>query len=270
MIGLALILALSRGALGAAGGNAALLWVMTAALVVVAGAGALWLVSGVTGTIEGLVPRASLPLARMPLEVVVPALLAGGFIIFLQLFDNGIAQGVIIAIAALAFAGVYWSQAHAFDTHDPYFGLAQTALNVMSHLCAFLLFSAIYGFKTRALFSASAVAIVTFLLVFELLSRDAAWHRVMSMPVEGRRSTILLLSLVAGLTTSQLTWGLNYWAALTTLVGGAFLLVVFYVVHGLMSNYVDHKLTRETLMEFGVVAAVAVAAVFASAFFIQG
>jgi hypothetical protein len=253
-----------------AGSLAVLPWLMTVALMVVAGAGALWLHAGLPVPEAGAVPRASLPLIRLPIEVVVPSLLAGGFIVFLQLFDNGVAQGVIIGLAAVAFGGVYWAQAHMLDTHDPYFGLAQTLFNVMSHLCAFLLFSTVYGFKTRALLSATTVGVITFLLIYELLSRDAAWHRAMGLPVEGRRSTIVLLSLVAGIVTSQLTWGLNYWAALTTLVGGAFLLVVFYVVHGLMASYVDQKLSRETLLEFGVVAAVAVVAVFASAFVIQG
>jgi MFS family permease len=132
------------------------------------------------------------------------------------------------AIAILSvhgIAGVLWAQMHGRNTSDRYFAVAQSAMNIIAHLTAFLLFSVIYGLKVRALYSATAVAIVTALLLLELMSRDAAWHEVLHLPVEGHRSTIVLLALVGGLIAGELTWGLNYWAALSTLVGGAFLLV---------------------------------------------
>ena len=71
---------------------------------------------------------------------------------------------------------------------------------------------------------------------------------------------------MAALLVGELTWALNYWAALTTLVGGAFLLVTFYVIFGVLSHYVDRSLTRRMMLEFGVVGAVAIIAVFTSAF----
>jgi hypothetical protein len=176
-------------------------------------------------------------------------------------------QAILVGGAGLAFAGVFWAQIRGADTADRYFGLAQSVLNIISHLTAFLLFSAIYGLKVRALISAPAVGIVTALLIYEMLSRDAAWHRAMRLPVEGRRTTLVLLAIAAGVVASEITWGLNYWAALPTLVGGAFLLVVFYVINGLVSHYVDHKLNREVLVEFGVVAAISLLVVVVSAFF---
>lgn len=271
LIGLGLILAVNRGALGnTTGANASLLWTMTLALVVVAGAGSVWLRSGVnipaspgrgdTRFVERLSP---------PLEAIVPALLVAGFTLFIQIFENGMVQTLVVALAAVSFAAVYWAQVHSIDVSDRFFGLSQTLLNVISHLSAFFLFATIYGLKTRSLISATAVAVFTFLLVYELLWRDAAWHRAMKLPVESRRRTILLLALVCGLVLGELTWGLNYWAALTTLVGGAFLLVSFYVVYGLIANYIDHKLNRQTLLEFTVVGLGGVVAVFVSAFLVQ-
>ncbi|MGA7732553.1 MAG: hypothetical protein WCD37_14935 [Chloroflexia bacterium] len=268
VVGLALVLAVSRGAVGTGGADAEpLLWVMTLVLALVASAGALWVAQG------GEAPEDRLTLGRLwilpvPLEVLLPGLLAVGFVLFLRLFESGIAQVVVLALAAASFGAVYWGQAHGSNTKDPYFGLAQTSLNVAAHVGAFLLFTTIYGLKVRSLYSASATGVVAFLLVYELLSRDAAWHKAMSLPVEGRRSTVALLSLVAGLVVGELTWGLNYWAALTTLIGGAFLLVVFYVTHGVLSHYVDHTLDRRLLVEFGVVAGVGIVAVFGSAFLI--
>ena len=176
-------------------------------------------------------------------------------------------QTVIIALAAVSFAAVYWAQLHSLDFSERFFGLAQTVLNIAGHLCAFLLFATIYGLKARSFVSATCVGLVTFLLIFELLSRDAIWHKAMNADADGRRSTILLLSLVCGLLLAELTWGLNYWAALSTLIGGAFLLVAFYVIYGLVSHYVGHTFNRQTILEYGLVGLIGMAAVFASAFF---
>jgi hypothetical protein len=268
VIGLALVLAVSRGVIGAGGTDAELLiLIMCLTLALVASAGGLWVTRGTPDETEHL-ELGKIWILPLPLETLLPGLLAVGFVLFLRLFENGIAQVVVLALAAASFAAVYWGQAHGSHIRDPLFGLAQTALNVTAHVCAFLLFTTIYGLKVRSLYSASATGIVAFLLVFELLARDTAWHKAMRRPVEGRRSTVALLALVAGLVVGELTWGLNYWAALTTLVGGAFLLVVFYVTHGILSHYVDHSLDRRMLVEFGVVAGLGILAVFGSAFVI--
>lgn len=275
LIGLGLILAVSRGALaGATESNAMLLWTMTIALMLVAAAGTLWLRSGAqlaTSSGSTLAAHRTTPKRglSLPLEATVPALLVGGFTLFIQLFDNGILQTLVLALAALSFGAVYWAQVHTIVVGDRFYGISQAVLNIGSHLCAFLLFATVYGLKMRSLISATAVALITFLLVYELLARDTSWHLAMNLPVEGRRQTVLLLSLVCGLVLGELTWGLNYWAALTTLVGGAFLLVVFYVVYGLVSQYVDHKLNRQTLLEFALVGLGGMTAVFVSAFLVQ-
>ncbi len=266
VVGLALVLAVSRGILGSGGTDSQpLLWVMAVALTIVASAGAMWVVQESNASGDRLA-LGRLWLLPLPLETLLPGLLAPAFVLFLLLFESGLAQVAVLAVAAASFAAVYWGQAHGSQIGDHYFGLAQTALNVAAHVSAFLLFSTIYGLKLRSLYSASATGAVAFLLIYELLSRDAAWHKAMNLPVEGGRSTVALLSLVAGLVVGELTWGLNYWAALTTLIGGAFLLVVFYVLYGVLSHYVDHTLSRPMLLEFGVVAGLGMIAIFASAF----
>ena len=266
-VGLGLVLVLERGlADTGTGQNGALILLLALALVFVAAAGARWVGANAAAT-GSQVALARLPLLQIPLDVVVPGLLAGAAVVFLQFFDSGLIQGLVTLLVGAAFAGVFWAQEHSRDTGDAYFALAQTSLNLISHLAGFLLFSVLYGLKIRSLASATAVGIVTALLLFEMLSRDAAWHEAMGLPVEGRRTTLGLLATCGGIVAAELTWGLNYWAALSTLVGGAFLLVVFYVLHGLASNYVDRKLNRQVLLEFGVVGTLGLAAVFASAFF---
>jgi len=266
-VGLGLTLAVSRGVLGSENeGLGILVWLLSLLLTVIAGVGAFWLRSGIPVTGSTTLSQSYLPLVRVPLIVVVPAVLVVGFVIFLRLFESGVLQALVLALAALSFSSVFWAQAHSVNWRDRYFGLAQAVLNLLSHLAAFLFFSVIYGLKVRALYSASAVGIVTCLLMYEMLSRDATWHRAMGLPVEGRRTTLALLSIAAGLVAGEITWGLNYWAALSTLVGGAFLLLVFYVIYGVVSHYVERTVTPSIFVEFGAVAALGVGVILASAF----
>jgi hypothetical protein len=267
-LGLGILAALQRGAVGTPGGAQVDL-ALGAALVLVAAGGSAWLRAGVRAGSKTLLAPDYLPLVRIPVHALLPALLLVGYAIFMQLFSGSWFEVVVIGLAWLSFVAVYWAQAHAADTADRYFGLAQTALNICAHLTGFLLYSTIYGLKVRALFSATAVGIVTALLVYEMLSRDTSWHLALGRRVEGRRSTQVILSVASGLVLGQLTWGLNYWAALTTLVGGACLLVALYATYGIVSAYVDQRLTRSTLVEYGSVGALGLLAVFASAFFGQ-
>ena len=268
LVGLGLTLAVSRGALlGNQEQGTLLVWFMAAILVFMAGAGARWLRRGVSPSPLTAMPDVRLPLLPIPLDVIVPGALAAGFVLFLQFFESGVAQALIVVLGGLAFAALFWAQAHSLDTRDRFFGLAQSMLNLITYLTAFLFFCVVYGLKQRAIISASAVGVVAALLIYELLARDAAWHEAMNLPVEGRRRTLLILALVSGLVLAEVMWGLNYWAALTTLIGGAFLLVVFYVTSGLTLHYVDRSLTRSVVWEFAAVGALGVLAVFASAFF---
>ncbi len=265
-IGLAILAALQRGDLATPGGITQVNWALGAALVVVASGGSIWLRTRRPFPTRTLLEPEYLPLSPVPVHVLLPALLLAGYAIFMQLFTGSWFEVVVIGLAWVSFVGVYWALAHSADTADRYFGLAQTALNVCAHLTAFLLYSTIYGLKVRALYSATAVALVTMLLVYEMLARDASWHRALGRPVEGRRSTQVILSVAAGLVLGQLTWGLNYWAALTTLVGGACLLLALYATYGIVSAYVDQRLNRSTVLEYGGVGALGLLAIFGSAF----
>jgi hypothetical protein len=267
-LGLGILAALQRGDVATEAG-AQVNWALGAALVAVAAGGSVWLRyrSGAKSTTH--IAPDYLPLLRVPVHALLPALLVVGYAIFMRLFSGSWFEVVIIGLAWLSFVAVYWALSHAADTADRYFGLAQTALNICAHLTAFLLYSTIYGLKVRALYSATAVGIVTALLVYEMLRRDASWHLALGRPVEGSRSTQVILSIAAGLVLGQLTWGLNYWAALTTLVGGACLLLALYATYGIVSAHVDQRLNRSTVLEYGAVGTLGLLAVFASAFFGQ-
>jgi hypothetical protein len=271
LVGLGLTLLLtSPSEAGQDSTNAPLFWALTVGLSVVAGTGALWLRRTETARATTETNDVRLGWYVVPVEVVLPSMLVAGFALILQVFEGGIVQALVLSMAAVAFAAVYWAQTHSVDARERYFPLSQIVLNVLSHLAAFLLFSIIYGLKARALFSASAVGLITFLLVVEMLLRDTAWREALHRGTVRTTSSLVLLAAGAGIVVAELTWGLNYWAALTTLVGGAFLLVAFYVATGLISHYIEGTLDRASFVEFGTVAAVAMLVVFGSAFISNG
>ncbi|MDQ3928757.1 MAG: hypothetical protein M3328_06370, partial [Chloroflexota bacterium] len=75
-IGLGMTLAVSRGVLGRdLDQPATLLWVLAFTLVLMAGAGALWLRHSAQTTTSTTLPGSNLPFVPVPLEVIVPATL---------------------------------------------------------------------------------------------------------------------------------------------------------------------------------------------------
>jgi hypothetical protein len=117
------------------------------------------------------------------------------------------------------------------------------------HLTAVILFTLIYDARIRSLLSATAVLIAASLLATRLF-----WMHQIGL---GRA---FKYGGVAGLVLGQMTWGLNYWR-LSGLQGGLFLLLVFYVVVGLVLQYLqgqfdDDRHGRRVLLEYGAVAIV--------------
>jgi len=73
-----------------------------------------------------------------------------------------------------------------------------------------------------------------------------------------------VLSGLVGLTLAEATWALNYWAA-SFLLGGALLLVIFYMAIGLLQNHLEGTLSPRIFWEYGLVGfGLLVAVVFAT------
>src|SRR5215212_6131689 len=154
-VGLGLQVAVGRGlVLGAGIQQTTLSWLMVFAIAAVAATGAIWAGRGPEGAPGVAIPTGRIPLLRIPMDVVVPTLLAAGFALFVQLFESGVLQGAIVVMAGFVFGGVLWAQSQARFAAGARFALAQTALNVIAHLTAFLLFSVVYGLKLRSVISA--------------------------------------------------------------------------------------------------------------------
>ena len=66
-----------------------------------------------------------------------------------------------------------------------------------------------------------------------------------------RKRTALYAALI-GLASGEVTWALNYWVVLA-LVGGAVLLLLFYVLVGVVEGILHGELSRRLLIEYSSV-----------------
>ena len=118
--------------------------------------------------------------------------------------------------------------------------LARGALSVLVYVEALVLFSLFYGTRARSILSATSILLTAAALALELLRTEPQQH--------GRT---WLYALLVGLMISELTWALNYWS-IDARLGGAFLLLVFYTLTGLIRQYIAQQLTRRVIIEYGL------------------
>jgi hypothetical protein len=127
--------------------------------------------------------------------------------------------------------------------------LASMSLSLLTHACAFFLLTMIYSNKWRSMYSATAIALATMLMLLQLTDgEEIAWLRR------------LLYAVIGGLLIGEMTWVLNYWAA-AGWTGGALLLVLFYVIAGLTVHTIRGTLGRRELVEYLLVGVAAFAIV---------
>jgi hypothetical protein len=185
---------------------------------------------------------------------ILPAVLVVGAVLFLQLLSRGatIVLGLTV-FGGLLFAAFWAEHRLRRGLADPRLAdprLATTLLRVVSYVAAFVLYAAIYQSKTRTLFSAPAIVLITLLLAarqFRLAREDDDVAEATPWP-----RTLLYAAAVA-LATGEITWALNYWP-LNGLFGGAFLLSASYFMIGVLSHCLAGRLSRRQVAEYGAVA----------------
>ena len=116
--------------------------------------------------------------------------------------------------------------------------LPKQLLSLLTYLAAFGLFTLVYQIKERSLISATTTAFVAGLLSLVLLrASGAARHRTITF------------ALLIGIGMGEVTWALNYWVV-RELVGGAVLLLIYYVTVGLIEIVLRAELTRRLVAEY--------------------
>jgi hypothetical protein len=174
---------------------------------------------------------------------ILPALIVltvGLGIVAWQPDDVVLASGLPLVGAALAGLAVFAQDRELERTGDEdETGVwTKQLLSLLTYLTAFGAFTVIYQTKERSLVTATAVALVAGLLSLVLLRSTDALRR--------RSGLYALLTAVAA---GEVTWALNYWVV-RELVGGAVLLLLFYVLVGLNEVILRGELTRRLLVEY--------------------
>lgn len=147
---------------------------------------------------------------------------------------------IVMALVAGAFL-LALREAVSGDSSLAKFG--RFVANLLLFLLVFVLFALIYQTKERALFTATGTGLVALIASMELL-RNGPERRV--------DWSVAILSGVAALLIAETTWVLGYWPV-GGLVGGALLLLGYYVLVGLLQCIRDNSLGRSTVLEYGAV-----------------
>jgi hypothetical protein len=220
-------------------------WLLIASLVVIASTGADVFIRSHPQMQTRALPTlrlGSLTIEFAPAFWILPSLSIVGSFAFFRLFSATLQTTAFIL--ALGAAGVLLlaallGQHYALDRRANVRHIARLVLQSVTFLLAFALFSAIYYARLRTLYSAALVGATGALLAYALLQ----WTPL--------RRGQLVLSCLVGLTLAEATWALNYWAA-PFLLGGALLLVLFYITSGLLQHHLEGNLSRGVLWEYGL------------------
>jgi hypothetical protein len=125
-------------------------------------------------------------------------------------------------------------------------GMNVIVLRLSAYLLGLVLFTAIYRTRMRSLVTATAATLVAFLISLSVLSNE-------KLPM--RR--VLLYPAVIALVLGQTTWAFNYWRA-DSLTVGVLMMLFFYVLVGVVQEYVHGAISRLVVVEFMAVAALGI------------
>lgn len=170
---------------------------------------------------------------------------------FFRLFSESLQTlAFVLALAAVGMLllGSFVAQHYALDRAPEVRTRAQLALQIIAYILAFAGFSAIYYARLRWLYAGVLVGVLAALLAYALLQ----WSTV--------RSGRALLALAIGVVLGEAMWALNYWAA-PFVLGGALLLIIFYIASGTIQHHLQHTLSRQVLIEYGTLGTLLLASV---------
>lgn len=151
--------------------------------------------------------------------------------------------GVLWWIACILVTGVVmWfailAEYRSLDPDDRWYRLAHAWLNLECYGVAMGFFFIIFQGRARSLISATAVFLVTVLLVTSQLRAS-----------EGKNNGSGLYAAVIALILAECTWALNHWRT-PTLTASLWLLLLYYLFTGLAQQKVVGRLTRRAVLEY--------------------
>jgi hypothetical protein len=168
------------------------------------------------------------------------------FMLSVGIFLNQVASGYWTAVAGLLSVIPFWAilraEYESVDRLGPNYQATRLVLNGATYVIAFLFFATIYDFDLSLFTSSFAAGIVSVLLAIEVLRE------------EGMDSTrTILYSLAIGVLLGESAWTAHF-LPLDESAAAVFLLLAFYLMTGLMHNYLARRLSHKTGAEFAAVA----------------
>jgi hypothetical protein len=240
---------------------------------------------------------------------ILPVALVVGGVLFISLLATGIAIVIALAALGTLLFAVFWAEFSCLQPRParsvggledeageaakeaallpprnrpsaPERRGAEIALAVIGYVSAFVLYTAVYQSKTRSLFSAPAIIAISFMLAARQLrlahepaKPNAEAEDDETAPADNPDAPnwprTLIYSAAVALAAGEVTWALNYWP-LNGLMGGAFLLAVFYFLIGMFSQHLQRRLTGRLVLEYGLVSAVGMVLITAAGLLHRG
>jgi hypothetical protein len=144
--------------------------------------------------------------------------------------------------AAIPFAVILQAEYNSVDDRLRAYGGARLTLNIATYVIAFLFYATIYDFDLSLPAITLASGVVSLLLAIEILREEA---------LETPRT--LLHALAIGVLLAEAALAMHF-LPLEGALAAVFLLLAFYLMTGLMHNYLGDRLTLHTAGEFSGIA----------------
>jgi hypothetical protein len=162
------------------------------------------------------------------------------------LFFEEVVSGHWTILAGIASVVPYWfilrAEYESVERDHPNYHSQRFVLNVATYVIALFFFLTIYDFNLDLLTSAFAAGIVSVLLGVEVLREEAM-----------DTSRTITYALAIGVLLAESVWATHF-LPLDANGAAVFLLVAFYLMTGLMHNYLASRLSGRTSAEFAAVA----------------
>jgi len=162
------------------------------------------------------------------------------------LFLEEVASGHWTIGAGLASVVPFWfilrSEYESVDRGADAYHYHRLILNGATYIIAFLFFSTIYDFDLNLVTAAFSAGIISLLLGIEVLREEA---------MDTMRT--ITYALAIGVLLAEAAWATHF-LPLDGSGAAVFLLLAFYLMSGLMHNYLADRLNTRTAGEFAVVA----------------
>ncbi|HLI51541.1 MAG TPA: hypothetical protein VKU87_07065 [Thermomicrobiaceae bacterium] len=196
---------------------------------------------------EAAVGQSQTPLERT--AWMYPCMLIGCILLLLDVYHRPPAIAAVAVLTGLALSVGMLSRRSLTDIDPVRAQRGRGVFTALVHAVAFIGLSMIYINKMRSIFSAPLILVLGAILLLQITEGEN---------VEPLRRYVYALA--GGFVLAESTWLLNYWRA-TGWIGGATLLIFFYIMAGVTAIQIRRGAGRSDVYEYGIIGGIAFAIV---------